>query len=52
MACARRMLERRRDHKEYDRPEQALERDQRWLEDKSGGRTLLHPYILPVIELE
>ena len=47
MACARRMLERRRDHKEYDRPEQALERDQRWLEE-----TLLHPYILPVIELE
>ena len=36
MACARRMLERRRDHKEHDRPEQALERDQRGLEDKSG----------------
>ena len=48
MACARRMLERRRDHKEHDRPEQALERDQRVLEDKSGGRILPHPHILPI----
>lgn len=52
MACARRMLERRRAHKEHDRPERALERDQRGLEDKSGGRTLPYPHILPVIELE